>query len=184
MNNRRDLVNKPSRDLPYAENNFSMPSPPISDGRESLATTTLSFSDIQNRDSHNASGVSLGVNIGISPKGDPSAPSIAPGIGKVSGSQSSVTRSGVSEGTLTVVDAQAEQAVARQSQSKKPWRFTRRDQAQRGSGAPEEGEGCAGRGTLPVCQKSPTTARPRDAGSFGEPRLPSMQHSVLSRRLC
>ncbi|HAV37543.1 MAG TPA: hypothetical protein DCX52_14520 [Massilia sp.] len=84
----------------------------VSDGRNSLATTTLSFSDIQNRDSHNASGISLGVNIGISPKGDPSAPSIAPGIGKVSGSQSSVTPSGVSQGALTVVDAQGEQAVA------------------------------------------------------------------------
>ncbi len=84
----------------------------ITDGRNSLATTTLSFSDIQNRDSHNASGINLGVNLGNSQKGDPSAPSMAPGIGKVSGSQSSVTRSGVSEGTLTVGDAQAGQAVA------------------------------------------------------------------------
>jgi len=84
----------------------------ITDGRNSLATTTLSFSDIQNRDSHNASGISLGVNIGNSQKGDPSAPSMAPGIGKVSGSQSSVTRSGVSEGTWTLGDGQAQQAVA------------------------------------------------------------------------
>lgn len=84
----------------------------ISDGRNRLVTTTLSSSDIQNRDSHNASGVSLGVNIGKNQSGDTFSPSMAPGTGTVSGSQSSVTRSGVSEGTLTVVDGQAEQAVA------------------------------------------------------------------------
>jgi filamentous hemagglutinin len=83
----------------------------IKDGSNSLATGTLSFSDIQNRDSHDASGISLGVNIGKSQKGDPSAPSIAPGIGQVSGSQSSTTRSGVSKGTLTVVDWQTAQAL-------------------------------------------------------------------------
>jgi filamentous hemagglutinin len=84
----------------------------IKDGRNSLETANLSFSDIQNRDSTKASGVSLGVNVGKSQTGDPYSPNMAPGIGKVSGSQGSVTRSGVSGATLTVADQQAGQAVA------------------------------------------------------------------------
>jgi filamentous hemagglutinin len=84
----------------------------IKDERSSLDTATLSFSDIQNRDSHDASGVSLGVNVGKNQTGDPFSPSMAPGIGQVSGSQGSVTRSGVSGAALTVSDQQAGQAVA------------------------------------------------------------------------
>jgi filamentous hemagglutinin len=84
----------------------------IQDGRNSLATGTLSFSDIQNRDTHDASGVSLGVNVGKNQNGSTFSPSMAPGIGKVSGSQASVTRSGVSEGVLTVADQHAGPALA------------------------------------------------------------------------
>jgi filamentous hemagglutinin len=84
----------------------------IKDGRNSLATATLSFSDIQNRDSHDASGVSLGVNVGKNQTGDTFSPSMAPSIGQVSGSQASVTRSGVSGAALTVSDGQAGEAAA------------------------------------------------------------------------
>jgi filamentous hemagglutinin len=84
----------------------------ISDGRNSLTTDTLSFSDIQNRDSSRASGISLGVNVGKNQTGDPFSPSMAPGIGQVKSSQGSVTRSGVSGATLTVADQHAGQAVA------------------------------------------------------------------------
>jgi filamentous hemagglutinin len=83
----------------------------IKDGRNSLTTATLSSGDIENRDSHDASGVSLGVNVGKNQSGDTFSPSMAPGIGQVSGSQSSVTRSGVSDGTLTVAGEQPGQAV-------------------------------------------------------------------------
>jgi filamentous hemagglutinin len=84
----------------------------IKDGRNSLATASLSFSDIQNRDSHDASGVSLGVNVGKNQTGDTFSPSLAPGIGQVTGSQASVTRSGVSGAALTLSGEQAGQAVA------------------------------------------------------------------------
>jgi filamentous hemagglutinin len=84
----------------------------IQDGRNSLAAGTLSFSDIQNRDSHDASGVSLGVNAGKNQNGGTFSPGMAPGIGQVSGSQGSVTRSGISGGALTVANEQAGQAVA------------------------------------------------------------------------
>jgi filamentous hemagglutinin len=84
----------------------------IKDGRNSVATGTLTFSDIQNRDSTQASGVSLGVNVGKNQNGSTFSPSLAPGIGQVSGSQGSVTRSGISAGALIVADEQAGQPVA------------------------------------------------------------------------
>lgn len=84
----------------------------IKDGRNSLATGTLSFSDVQNHSSTDASGISLGVNVGKNQSGSTYSPSMAPGMGKVSGSQESVTRSGVSGGALTVAGQPAEQAVA------------------------------------------------------------------------
>jgi filamentous hemagglutinin len=84
----------------------------IKDGRNSLATAALSFSDIQNRGSTDASGVSLGVNVGKNQDGGTFSPSMAPGIGQVSASQGSVTRSGVSRAALTISDQQAGQAVA------------------------------------------------------------------------
>jgi filamentous hemagglutinin len=84
----------------------------IKDGRNSVATGTLTFSDIQNRDTHDASGVSLGVNVGKNQNGSTFSPSLAPGIGQVSGSQGSVTRSGVSGGALIVADEQAGKPVS------------------------------------------------------------------------
>jgi filamentous hemagglutinin len=84
----------------------------IKDGRNSLATGTLTFNDIQNRDSTEASGVSMGVNVGKNQNGSTFSPSVAPGIGQLSASQGSVTRSGVSGGALTVGDQQAGPALA------------------------------------------------------------------------
>lgn len=84
----------------------------INDRRNSLATATLSFSDIENRDSTKASGFSLGVNIGKNQSGDTFSPSMTPGMGKVSESQGSVTRSAVSDATLMVGGQQPGQAMA------------------------------------------------------------------------
>jgi filamentous hemagglutinin len=84
----------------------------IKDGRNSLAKGTLTFNDIQNRDSTEASGVSMGVNVGKNQNGSTFSPSVAPGIGQLSASQGSVTRSGVSGGALTVGDQQAGPALA------------------------------------------------------------------------
>ncbi|MDB5958997.1 MAG: Polymorphic rane protein Filamentous hemagglutinin/Adhesin [Massilia sp.] len=83
----------------------------IDKSRNSFTTSTLSFSDIQNRDSHDASGISLGGNLGKNQTGDTFSPSLAPGVGKVSGSQSGVTRSGISGATVTVSDQQSSQAL-------------------------------------------------------------------------
>ena len=83
----------------------------IEDGRNSLTTGTLSFSDLQNRDSSKASGISLGVNVGKNQSGDTFSPSMAPGVGKVSETQGSTTRSGISVATLTVGDQQVGHAV-------------------------------------------------------------------------
>jgi filamentous hemagglutinin len=81
------------------------------DGRNSISTATLSFSDIENRDSSKASGVSLGVNVGKNQNGGTFSPNMAPGLGQVSSSQSSVTHSGISDAMLTVTDQQSGQAV-------------------------------------------------------------------------
>lgn len=83
----------------------------IKDGRNSLVTSVLAFSDIQNRDSTDSSGVSLGANVGKNQSGDTFSPSMAPGIGQVRGSQVSVTRSGVSGAELTIAGQQAVQEV-------------------------------------------------------------------------
>jgi filamentous hemagglutinin len=76
----------------------------IKDGRNSLATGSLSYQDIQNRDKTEASGISLGGNVAANQNGGTFSPGLAPGIGHVSGEQSSVTRSGVSGGELKVAD--------------------------------------------------------------------------------
>ncbi|WP_265707256.1 hemagglutinin repeat-containing protein [Verminephrobacter aporrectodeae] len=65
------------------------------DGRNSLNTATLTQSDIQNRDNHDASGFS----IGISSSGGSSA-----GMGSDKGSQSSTTQSGISQAAVTITD--------------------------------------------------------------------------------
>ncbi len=65
------------------------------DGRNSLNTATLTQSDIQNRDNHDASGFS----IGISSSGGGSA-----GMGSDKGSQSSTTQSGISQAAVTITD--------------------------------------------------------------------------------
>jgi filamentous hemagglutinin len=82
----------------------------IKDGRNGLATGTLSFSDVQNHDSTEASGVNLGMNVGKNQNGSTFSPSMAPGIGHVGGSQASVTKSGVSDATVTIADLPAGQA--------------------------------------------------------------------------
>jgi filamentous hemagglutinin len=84
----------------------------IKDGRNSMTTATLSFSDIQNRDSSEASGVSLGVNVGKNQNGGTFSPSMAPGVGLVSSSQGNVTSSGISDATLTVTNQQSGLALA------------------------------------------------------------------------
>ena len=84
----------------------------IGEARNSLTTETLSFSDIENRDSTKASGISLGMNVGKNQSGNTFSPSMAPGMGKVSHSQVSTTRSGISVATLMIGSKQAGEVVA------------------------------------------------------------------------
>lgn len=79
----------------------------IEDGGNSMATETLSFSDVQNRDSSKASGISLGINVGRNQSGNMFSLGMAPGMGKVSESQGGTTRGGISVAAVTVGDKQA-----------------------------------------------------------------------------
>lgn len=79
----------------------------IEDGGNSMASETLSFSDVQNRDSSKASGISLGVNVGRNQSGNMFSLGMAPGMGKVSESQGGTTRGGISVAAVTVGDKQA-----------------------------------------------------------------------------
>ena len=104
----------------------------IADGRNGLVTATLTTSDIQNHDSHDASGISLGVSFS-GKLGDQSSEAarktmsdadikaannartgagMAPGLGQVSGSQASVTESGVSGATIAITDEQGQQEIS------------------------------------------------------------------------
>ena len=72
----------------------------IDQGRNSFQTATLTTSDIANRDSYKASGASVGVGLsGGSDKSGNAVPTRtggSAGTGKASGSQASVTQSGIS----------------------------------------------------------------------------------------
>ena len=82
----------------------------VEQGKNSLTTGTLTSSDIQNRSQYAAESQS--VSAGTS-QGKPGG---GLGIGNASGSETSVTRSGVSGGAVTITDAQAQQAKTGQSQ--------------------------------------------------------------------
>ncbi|UWE18232.1 hemagglutinin repeat-containing protein [Herbaspirillum huttiense] len=81
----------------------------VEEGKNSLTTGTLTSSDIQNRSQYSAESqsVSAGTSGG--------KPGGGAGIGNASGSETSVTRSGVSGGAVKITDAQAQQAKTGQS---------------------------------------------------------------------
>ena len=102
----------------------------VQNGKNSLTTATLTASDIQNRDSHDAGGISLGVTVS-GKMGDQSSDaarknmteadqkaadstrtgtSMTPGLGQVSGTQASVTQSGISAGAIVIADEQGQKA--------------------------------------------------------------------------
>ncbi|MCH7344727.1 hemagglutinin repeat-containing protein [Pelomonas sp. CA6] len=108
----------------------------IEQGKNSLQTASLTASDLQNRDDYKASG--YGVSGGLSSKlGDQSSaqalgqmseadkaaakageknagPNVAPGLGRASGSQGSVTQSGVSGAVITITNEAQQKALTGQ----------------------------------------------------------------------
>nr|WP_253907329.1 hemagglutinin repeat-containing protein [Herbaspirillum rubrisubalbicans] len=81
----------------------------VEQGRNSLTTGTLTSSEIQNRSQYSAESQSASAGTsGGKPGG-------GIGIGNASGSETSVTRSGVSGAAVTITDAQAQQARTGQS---------------------------------------------------------------------
>ncbi|WP_258398740.1 hemagglutinin repeat-containing protein [Herbaspirillum rubrisubalbicans] len=81
----------------------------VEQGRNSLTTGTLTSSEIQNRSQYSAESQSASAGTsGGKPGG-------GIGIGNASGSETSVTRSGVSGAVVTITDAQAQQARTGQS---------------------------------------------------------------------
>lgn len=104
----------------------------IDQGRNSLTTGTLTTSDLQNLDSYDASGVSLGVSasgkLGDQSTATTSADATAaknaktgigtsPGISSDKGSQGSTTKSGISAGAITITDGEAQKALTGQDAS-------------------------------------------------------------------
>ncbi|EIJ46877.1 filamentous hemagglutinin outer membrane protein [Herbaspirillum sp. GW103] len=81
----------------------------LEQGKNNLTTGTLTSSDLQNRSQYSAQSqsVSAGTSGG--------KPGGGIGIGNASGSETSVTRSGVSGSAVTITDAQAQQAKTGQS---------------------------------------------------------------------
>ncbi|EIJ48486.1 hypothetical protein GWL_05200 [Herbaspirillum sp. GW103] len=81
----------------------------LEQGKNNLTTGTLTSSDLQNRSQYSAQSqsVSAGTSGG--------KPGGGIGIGNASGSETSVTRSGVSGGAVTITDAQAQQEKTGQS---------------------------------------------------------------------
>lgn len=81
----------------------------VEQGKNSLTTGTLTSSDIQNRSQYSAESQSASAGMsGGKPGG-------GLGWGSASGSEASVTRSGVAGGAVTITDAQAQQAKTGQS---------------------------------------------------------------------
>lgn len=78
----------------------------VEEGKNSLTTGTLTSSDIQNRSQYSAESQS--VSAGTS-RGKPGG---GAGIGNASGSETSVTRSGISGGAVKITDAQASSCPA------------------------------------------------------------------------
>ncbi len=91
----------------------------VDEKKNSLATATLTQSEVQNHDSYKASGYSVGVSLSTKAGDQPSAkteeekrgdwksstkPGFSPGIGSVSGSQGSTTLSGISGAEITITD--------------------------------------------------------------------------------
>ena len=99
----------------------------IQNGKNSLATATLTQSDIQNRDNYSASGYSIGATFSGALGDQESAttdaqkdaaksalnakPAGSAGIGSASGSQGSTTASGISAGVLTITDGAKQQEL-------------------------------------------------------------------------
>ena len=81
----------------------------VEQGKNSLTTGTITSSDIQNRSQYSAQSQSA--SAGTS-QGKPGG---GIGIGNASGSETSVTHSGVSGAAVTIADAQAQQAKTGQS---------------------------------------------------------------------
>ncbi|ADJ62810.1 filamentous hemagglutinin N-terminal domain-containing protein [Herbaspirillum seropedicae] len=101
----------------------------IEDGKNFLQTGTLTYSDISNHDAYEASGYSVSGSMS-SQLGDQSkakteadkaaansrtGPGGSPGYSDTGGSQSSVTRSGISGGTVIITDEQGQKAATGQS---------------------------------------------------------------------
>ncbi|EJN00284.1 hypothetical protein PMI40_03618 [Herbaspirillum sp. YR522] len=97
----------------------------VADDKNFLQTGSLTYSDIKNHDSYEASGYSVSGSLS-SKVGDQSKPPTeadekaantptglggSPGYSDAQGSQSSVTRSGVSGGTIVITDAAAQKAA-------------------------------------------------------------------------
>jgi filamentous hemagglutinin len=72
-----------------------------------LQTATLTTSDLRNRDVYEANGYSVSVSVGSS-KSSGSA-----GVGSAEGAQESVTRAGISGGTIIVTDGTAQAATGK-----------------------------------------------------------------------
>jgi filamentous hemagglutinin len=79
----------------------------VSDNKNLLQTATLTTSDLRNRDVYEANGYSVSVSVGSS------KPSGSAGVGSAEGAQESVTRAGISGGTIAVTDGAAQAATGR-----------------------------------------------------------------------
>jgi filamentous hemagglutinin len=79
----------------------------VSDNKNLLQTATLTTSDLRNRDVYEANGYSVSVSVGSS-KSSGSA-----GVGSAEGAQESVTRAGISGGTIIVTDGTAQAATGK-----------------------------------------------------------------------
>ncbi|MET3432989.1 filamentous hemagglutinin [Herbaspirillum seropedicae] len=98
------------------------------DGKNLLQTGSLTFSDVRNHDSYEASGYSVGGSLSgklgdqggaqsaadkkaASDKENPTGPGGSPGYSSAEGSQESITRSGVSAGAIVITDSAAQKAA-------------------------------------------------------------------------
>ncbi len=79
------------------------------DGKNSLTTETLTQSDIQNRSDFKAESQSMGMGTSLAGSALRLAGS-ARGMGNASGSDSSTTRSGISQADIKITDDAAQQA--------------------------------------------------------------------------
>lgn len=84
------------------------------EGKNSLTTETLTQSDLQNHSDYKAESRSIGIGAGYGGS-KLSMNGTGVGVGSASGSESSTTRSGISQGDITITDSAAQQAKTGQT---------------------------------------------------------------------